>query len=55
MPAGIRTHAEDARSTDTETTPEVTVCESSPGTAVFLEAGNTDGWIATDSPVEIRQ
>lgn len=32
--------------------PHVTVCESCPGKLVFLEAGNTDGWIATDLAVE---
>lgn len=37
----------------TETSPAISACETCPGTVVFLEAGNTDGWIATDSPVEL--
>lgn len=40
-----RTHGEDSR-------PAVTCCESRPGKQVFVEAGNTDGWIATNLTVE---
>lgn len=36
-----------------ETSPAISICESCPGTFVFLEADNTDGWIATDSVVEL--
>ncbi len=36
-------------------TPAISVCESRPGTSVFLEAGNTDGWIASDLTVEITR
>ena len=32
--------------------PTVSVCETSPGRTVFLESGNTDGWIASDLTVE---
>ena len=35
--------------------PEVSVCESCPGTSVFLEAGNTDGWIASDTTVDVEE
>lgn len=35
--------------------PAVSVCETTPGTVVFLESGNTDGWIATDSPIDLMQ
>jgi hypothetical protein len=38
-----------------ESCPSISVCETCPGTVVFLETGNTDGWIATDSPVELDQ
>lgn len=31
---------------------EVGVCESSPGKYVFIESGNCDGWIGTDTVVE---
>lgn len=33
----------------------VTVHRSSPDRVVFTEAGNTDGWIATDLTVELQQ
>lgn len=32
----------------------VTSHETSPGRLVFTEAGNTDGWIATDSTVDLE-
>ena len=40
--------------TDEPPTPEteITTCESRPGKVVFLESGNTDGWIATDHVVD---
>ena len=43
-----------SRSTDADPSrevPDVSVCRSRPGRFVFLEAGNTDGWIATDATV----
>jgi hypothetical protein len=36
-------------------TPAVSVCESAPGRTVFIESGNTDGWIASDLTVEPTQ
>lgn len=38
-----------------EVFPDVFVCRSCPEKSVFIEAGNTDGWIATDSAVELAQ
>lgn len=35
--------------------PEISVCESCPGRSVLLESGNTDGWIATDVVVDVRE
>jgi hypothetical protein len=32
--------------------PEIAVCETRPGKLVFLESGNTDGWIASDLTVD---
>jgi hypothetical protein len=55
------THAEDVRTVD-ETPPStteksletaVTVHECSPRRTVFTEDGNSDGWIATDTTVEL--
>ena len=45
----------DAESTPTlasADTPEIAVCEGSPGRVLFMESGNSDGWIATDFVVE---
>jgi len=36
-----------------EDRPELAVCESAPGKAVFIECENSDGWIAIDEPVEV--
>lgn len=33
--------------------PVIRRCESRPGTSVFLESGNTDGWIASDVTVDV--
>ncbi len=35
--------------------PSVTVCRRCPDTKVFIELDNTDGWIASDLTVELRQ
>ena len=35
--------------------PELSVCEGAPERMVFIEAKNTDGWIAIDNPVEVGQ
>lgn len=33
----------------------VTICETRPGKAVFMEENNCDGWIATDTTVELAE
>ncbi|MCO8256097.1 hypothetical protein NKF26_20000 [Haladaptatus sp. AB618] len=33
------------------TTPDIDLCETRPERFVFIEDGNTDGWIATDTVV----
>ena len=51
MAAGRQDHAEvDAES---HLTPEISICRTCPERSVFLEEGNTDGWIASDHTVEI--
>jgi len=35
--------------------PTVAACQSSPGRTVFVEDGNSDGWIASDLTVEPRR
>jgi hypothetical protein len=52
------TEAEPDRERDGEpdsTVPEITVCESGPSTSVFLESGNTEGWIASDTTLEVTR
>jgi hypothetical protein len=46
---------EGSRETDGASRPSISVCETRPGTTVFQESGNTDGWIASDCAVEVRR
>ena len=51
MAAGRQHHTEvDA---EPHSTPEISICRTCPERSVFLEEGNTDGWIASDYTVEI--
>lgn len=50
MPVG--TQSDSQSEIDPPEAPEISVCQSCPGTAVFLESGNTDGWIASDTTIE---
>lgn len=52
MPTGTRPRTDDEGEPSPSDTPTVSVCESCPGRTVFLESGNTDGWIASDLTVE---
>lgn len=55
MSMGRQSKTGRAVETSAEDRPEVSVCESRPGTAVFIESENTDGWIAIDGPVEVTR
>jgi hypothetical protein len=55
MPEGKRSRIDEPARTSTGTVPEIAACVSGPGTTVFIEADNTDGWIATDRVVESRR
>lgn len=44
-----------AESVDAPERPEVSCCETVPGKYVFVEADESDGWIATDAPVDVRR
>jgi len=55
MAAGTQSRAKLETEPDTDERPEISVCESAPGKAVFLESGNTDGWIASDATVPVTQ
>jgi myo-inositol-hexaphosphate 3-phosphohydrolase len=35
--------------------PNVSVHESTPERSVFIEAANTDGWIASDTTIEVTR
>jgi hypothetical protein len=50
--AAVDTDAEVERETPAR---DVTVHECSPERTVFTENGNSDGWIATDTTVELDQ
>lgn len=52
MPTGTQPRTDDDGEPLLPETPTVSVCESCPGRTVFLESGNTDGWIASDLTVE---
>ena len=55
MAAGTQSHAEPTSGPEPRRSPEISVCESSPGKSVFLEAGNTDGWITSDLTVDVTR
>ena len=54
MPARSRSEAEESPGTSSADGTTVSVLETSPGRSVFVEEDNTDGWIATDLTVELR-
>lgn len=55
MPTGTQSDADGDGEPAFPETPAVSVCESCPGRTVFIESGNTDGWIASDLTVEPTQ
>lgn len=54
MSMGRRSRDEEADS-DRPSTPDVSVCKSRPNTSVFIEIGNTDGWIASDVIFDVER
>lgn len=55
MPTGTQSQRETDASTDSQESPMVSLCETSPGKSVFIESGNTDGWIAIDTTLDVIQ
>jgi hypothetical protein len=55
MAAGTQSRATPDAEPKPHDRPEIAVCESSPGKSVFLESGNTDGWIASDETVAVTR
>ncbi|WP_169316552.1 hypothetical protein [Haloferax elongans] len=55
MSTGTQSRRGQPAETEPTQRPEIATCESSPGKTVFLESGNTDGWISSDVTVDVRQ
>ena len=55
MAAGTQSHSEQESAPESHHSPEISLCESCPGTSVFLESGNTDGWIASDLTIDVTR
>lgn len=55
MPDSIGSRSEKTPATDAEEPPTLRLCESCPGKAVLIESGNSDGWIASDVTVDVRE
>ena len=53
MSANTRSRTDTEVDSDASERPAISVCESRPGRTVFLESGNTDGWISSDSTVDV--
>ena len=53
MVAGTQSRPEPISEPEPDREPDIRVCESCPGTFVFLESENTDGWIASDVTVDV--
>ena len=55
MSAGARSRTDPRRESESDQTPDITVCEGYPGRSVCIESENTDGWIASDHVVDVTQ
>lgn len=55
MAVGTQSSPEPATGQESSDRPEIAVCESAPGKSVFLESGNTDGWIGSDVTVDVTR
>jgi hypothetical protein len=51
----VETQSERDVEIESQDTPELSVCETEPGKTVFIEAENTDGWIASDVTVDVTR
>ena len=55
MAAGTQSHTESTSEPEPSRGPEICRCETCPGKSVFLESGNTDGWIASDTIIDVSR
>lgn len=53
MSGGLQSRSTDSHDPADAAHPPISVCRSSPEKVVFIEGGNTDGWISTDVVVEL--
>ncbi|NHN41139.1 hypothetical protein G9C85_05750 [Halorubellus sp. JP-L1] len=54
MAAGTQSETADVE-TERSETPELSVCETAPGKTVFIESDNSDGWLASDTTVDVQR
>lgn len=55
MPDSIGSRSEESTAGDDEKRPSLRLCETSPGKSVLIEPGNSDGWIASDVTIDVRE
>lgn len=55
MAAGTQSRPDATAEPEADASPEISLCETRPGKSVFLESGNTDGWIASDLTVDVTR
>ncbi|GAA0231785.1 hypothetical protein ACFFQF_25935 [Haladaptatus pallidirubidus] len=53
MPARTEFQSDGREVSDALSRPEIAACNSCPEKVVFLESGNTDGWISSDLTVDL--
>jgi len=54
MAAGTQSETIDAETEQSEP-PEISICETAPGKTVFIETDNNDGWVASDTTVDVER
>ncbi|GGC54284.1 hypothetical protein [Haloferax sulfurifontis] len=55
MGAGTQSNSESASEPDRPDSPEISVCKGGPGKSVFMESGNSDGWISSDVTIDVTR
>ena len=55
MTTGTRTHDAPEPTAQERPSPEISACEGGPGRTIFLESGNTDGWLSSDLTVDVSR
>ncbi|MFC4357968.1 hypothetical protein ACFO0N_08415 [Halobium salinum] len=55
MATGTQSNSKANTESTASQTPEVTACETCPGKVVFIESGNNDGWLSSDTVLDVTQ